>query len=110
MVTSSLFSGAQDERQTAGRLSVAVAVETLFASSGLVSRHEQDGFTLGIKGESDSPLTVCRAESQLLHIGMPRAIERVNAGPTQLWPKLLQNERQSENLRLHVFMQSIEFR
>jgi len=36
-------------------------------------------------------------------------VECVNSGPSQLWPKLFQNDRQRQNLRLHILVQRVEF-
>jgi hypothetical protein len=56
-------------------------IEALFAPAGFVSGHEQNRSTLGVKSESHSPFTICRAESQFLHVGVAGALQSVNAGP-----------------------------
>ena len=48
----------------------------------------------GIEGKGDSPLTVSRAEPQFFHVRVTRAPQRVNAGPPQLWPELLEEPSQ----------------
>src|SRR5260370_39633551 len=77
------------------------AIEAPFTEARFISRYKQDRLAFGIKSKSHSPFTVCRAESQLLHVRMTGVFER---------PKLLQHDRQRQNLRLHVAMQRVELR
>ena len=86
------------------------AVEALFAPTRFVARHEQNSPALGIKSESHSPFTISRAEAQFLHVRMAGPVECVSARASQLWPKLFENERQCQNLRLHIFVQRVELR
>ena len=67
------------------------SVEALLTSTGLVPRHEQNRLAPRVKRKSDSPFTVCRTESQFLHVWVAGTAERVNEGPSQLWPELLKN-------------------
>jgi hypothetical protein len=39
-----------------------------------------------------------------------RAFQRVNARAAQLWPEALEEERQGENLSLHILVQCVELR
>ncbi len=86
------------------------AVEALLAPTRFVSSHQQNRLPPRIKGKSHSPLAICRAESQFLHVGVAGPIERVHARPSQLWSKLLEKERQRQDLRLHVLVERVEFR
>ena len=91
-------------------LSDQFAIKTFFADARFIPRNKQNRPTLGIKGESHSPFTIRRTKSQLLHVRMPGAVERVNTRASQVRPKLLQNQRQSQNLRLYVLGKRIELR
>jgi len=62
------------------------AVEALFAPAGLVSRYKQNRLAPRIKGEGHSPLAVCRAESQFLHVGVAGAINCIDARP--VWHRI----------------------
>jgi len=72
-----------------------VPVEALLTPTRLVTRHEQDRRAFGVTGESHPPFAIGRAEL-------------VNA--SQLWPKLLQEQRQCQNFGLLILGQRVEFR
>ena len=67
-------------------------------------------FVSKAKATLHSPLSIGRAEPQLLHVCVARAVQRVNAGPAQLRPKLLQQAGQRQDLRPHVLVQLVELR
>src|ERR1017187_2595460 len=85
-----------------------LAVEPLFADTRLITRHEEDSLALCIEGKR--PLSVSRAEPQLLHIRVARTLQRINAGPPQSRPELLENAGQRQNFRPRVFLQHEELR
>jgi hypothetical protein len=62
------------------------------------------------KAKRHAPLSIRRAEPEFLHIRVPRALEGIHTRSGQLRPKLLQEPRHGEDLILHVFVESIEFR
>ena len=85
-------------------------VKCPFASTGLVAGHQQDCLAARIERESNSPFTIRCTKSQLLHVRVPRAVQRIDTGSAQLRPELLKKSGQSENFRLDVLMQASEFR
>src|SRR5271157_2549626 len=89
-------------------LSDQFVVEPFFTDARLVSRHEQDRLTLRIESKSHPPLTISRAEAQLLHVRVARAIQRISAGTLQLRSKLLKKSSHCQNFRPHVFVQYVE--
>lgn len=91
-------------------LSYQFAVETLLAPAGFVCRHKKNRGTPAIKSEGHSPLTICRAESQFLHVCVPGAFQGVDARPTQLWSELFQNKRERQDLCPHILVQLMKFR
>ena len=76
-----------------------LAVKSLFADTRFISCNQEDRLALRVEGKGNSPLTIGRAEPQLLHVCVARVVQRVNAGPSQLRPKLLQ---QAVNARRSV--------
>ena len=96
--------------ETVISLSDQLAVEPFFAAARFISCHEQDRLTLRIESKGHPPLTVSRAEAQLLHIRVARIVQRVRAGPLQLRPELLEKASHYQNLGPHVFVQRVELR
>lgn len=85
-------------------------VKSFLAYSRLVTRHEEHCLTFGIEGESHSPFSVCRRETQLFHIRVARTVERVHARPAKLWTELLKQAGESKNFFPDLFGQGIELR
>ena len=79
-----------------------LAVKSLFADTRFISCNQEDRLALRVEGKGHSPLTIGRAEPQLLHVCVAQVVQRVNAGPAQLRPKLLQQAGQRQDLRPHV--------
>jgi hypothetical protein len=92
------------------RLPDQFAIEALPAHACFVPGYEQDRLALDIKSEGHSPFAAGRAETQLLHVRVSGAVQCVNAGPSQLRPKLLEKARQSQNLQLNLRRQSVKLR
>ena len=91
-------------------LSDELRVKCLLAHAGLVCCHQQNRFAFGVKGKCYTPFNISRAKTQLFHVRVPGTVERVNAGPSQLRPELLQKLCKSKDLRLYILVQSIKFR
>ena len=87
-----------------------LAIEPFLAATRFIACYEQDCFPFCIEGKGYSPLPISSAEAQLLHIRMAGAGERIHTGTTQLWSELLQQARQCQDFRLHIFVQLEEFR
>ena len=87
-----------------------LTVKPFFAHTRFISSYEQDGLTLCVESKSQPPLTICRAEAQLLHIRVARVVQRIGAGSLQLRSELLEQACQRQNLRPHAFMQIVELR
>src|SRR3989304_4047713 len=96
--------------ETVISLSDHLAVEPFFAPPRFTPCHEQDRLTLRIESKGHPPLTISRAEAQLLHIRVARVVQRISAGPLQLRPELLEKPSHCQNLRPHVFVQRVELR
>ena len=69
------------------------AVEPPRASARLVARSQEHGRAFGVEREGDPPFPVRRAEPHLLHVRMPRAVERVHMRSSQLRSELPQKTR-----------------
>ena len=80
-----------------------LAIESPLANAGFVSRNQEDRPALRIERKSHPPFPIGRAEPQLFHIRVARAIQCVDARPPQLRSELLKNARQRQNLRLNDF-------
>ncbi len=61
------------------RFSDQLFVEPLLAAARFVARDKENGLALGVKGESDAPLTIRRAEAELFHIGATGIVQRIDA-------------------------------
>src|SRR6266567_9153636 len=85
-------------------------VKPLFTSARLVARDQQDRFALGIEGKGHAPHAIRCVKTELFHVGVTGTIERINTGPAQARPELLQKARMGENFRPHVLGQLVEFR
>lgn len=86
------------------------AVESPFSNARFISSHEQNGFSLWIKGEGHTPYSIRRVEPQLFHVRVLGVVQGVNSRAAQLRPELLKESRQSQDLRLNVLVQLIELR
>lgn len=84
-------------------------IERLLTSAGLVACDQQNRPALWVEGECHSPFAIRRTKSQLLHVRVPRAVQCIDTEPAQLRPELLEKSGQSENFRLDILMQAVEF-
>src|SRR5947207_15978106 len=74
----------QMRRKPTVRLCDELPVESRLAAPGFVAGDKQDRSPLRIEGISDAPFAIGRAEAQLLHVGVLRALERIGMRPPQL--------------------------
>jgi hypothetical protein len=65
--------------KTLVRLADQLDVEAPLTLTGLVTGHEQDSPALRIEREGHPPNAVGRIEAQLLHVRLPRALQRIDA-------------------------------
>jgi hypothetical protein len=63
-------------------LSYQFAVKSLLAAARLISRNQQDALALRIEGKGHAPFAIRCGKPQFFHIGVARAVERINAGTT----------------------------
>jgi hypothetical protein len=54
-----------------------------------------------IKGKRDAPFAVGQREAQLFHIHMLRAVQCVTMGPSELWVKAAEQQRERSDLLSH---------
>lgn len=87
-----------------------LAVELPFADVRFVPCNQEDRLALPVEGEGYSPFAIRRTESQFLHVRVAGAVQRIDAGPPQLRPELLEKAGRGQNLSLHVFRQREELR
>jgi len=59
-------------------------VKPLLVPAGFVAGNEQNRLSAGIEGEGGAPLAIRGLESQLLHIGVLRSLERIGVGSPKL--------------------------
>lgn len=57
-------------------------VKPFLADAGFVASYRKDCLAIWVEGEEDAPDAIIRVASQLLHVGMPGACERVNMRTT----------------------------
>lgn len=83
-------------------------VKALLAAAGFVPRHKQDRLPRGIERESDPPDAAVRIETKLLHIGVLRSLQRIDARPAGAWAKRLDDLKLRKKFVLHRLRQRIE--
>jgi len=81
------------------------AIKPALCDSTLVSGHQQDGLTLRIEGERDSPYAPIGIKAQLLHVGVARTLQRIDLRSFQEWSLLAKNCRQGHKYVLNLFGQ-----
>jgi hypothetical protein len=96
--------------KTSVGLAYQLTIEPPLASTRFVTRDKQDGLTLGIESKGHTPFAASCGEAQLFHVGMARALERVDARATELRAELLKQAGHGKNLSPHVFVQLLKFR
>ena len=69
-----------------------LSIKSLLAAARLVSRDQKDRVAFWVEREGNALDTVCRVKAQLLHISVARTFERIDAGPSELRAKLLQQQ------------------
>ena len=72
-----------------------LAIKPLLAAARLVSSDQKNGIAFTVEREGDAPHAICRIKAQLLHIGVARTFERIDARPAELRAKLLQQQGMS---------------
>lgn len=85
-------------------------VETLFSSSRLVTGDQQDRAALWVEREGHTPHSVVSIETQLLHVGVTRSVERIHARPTQGRSELFQQPSVRHHLVLDRLCEIVKFR
>ena len=86
------------------------SVKTPLTCTRLVCSHQHDSSLFRIERECYAPNAVGSIETHFLHVWVPGAVQRVHPGPSQLRTELLQQARQSQDLSLHIHVQTVEFR
>ena len=87
------------------RFSDELSIEPLLAAARFVACDKENGLALGVKGESDAPLTIRRTEAKLFHIGVTGIVQRIDTRTPQLRPKLLQEPGVGEDFGSNVLRQ-----
>jgi hypothetical protein len=82
------------------------AVKPLLATTRFVPSDEQDRSPLGIERKGHTPDAVGRIEPKLLHVRVPRVLQRIYTRTAKVGSELLKKAAQSQNFVLHVFGQS----
>ena len=85
-------------------------VEARLTNTGFVTSYEQDGPSVGIEGKGNSPGSVVGSETQLLHVGVTRAVQRIYAWTAQKRSEGLQNLRTRKELVLNTDSKPFELR
>ena len=76
-------------------------VKPLLAAASLVAAGEQDCSPLGVESKSDAPLTICRLEAKLLHVGVVGAFQRVDMRPARCRAEFFDEDELGEAFILH---------
>ena len=85
-------------------------VEAPLTNSGLVAGYEQDSPSSRIEGEGNSPDAAVGSETQLLHVGVTRSLERIYAWAAQEGAECLQNLRTCKEFVLDTNRKRFKFR
>lgn len=101
-------SAAADVRRTGYRLWRSAARRTASARHRLVAGHQQDGPPPRAERERQPPDPARRIELQLLHVRVPRALQRVDPRPPGPRPERRQMQGQDQQLVLHLDRQPLE--
>lgn len=75
-------------------------IESPLICATLVAAHQQDCCAFGIKCESHPPYPAFTIKTQLFHIRVLRAFERIYRWPAQVWAEFLKEPGVSEQLIL----------
>ena len=65
---------------------------------------------MGVEGEGESPFSIRRAEAHLLHVRMPRAVQRVYPWPSQQRSELFQQVSDGIDFVLDLSVQIAKLR
>lgn len=66
-------------------------IKSFFAAARLVARYQNDRFSLRVKSKSHTPDSVVGLKPEFFHVGMSRAVQGVDVGPSQLRSKPFQH-------------------
>src|SRR5271165_3912856 len=91
------------------RLCDQLAIKAFFATSRFVTANQKNGLPVRIEGESHSPYAIRSVKSELLHICVTGAVERIGARPAQLRAELLKQLGVGQQLVLHPLRQAFKF-
>ena len=83
-------------------------VEPALIGSGLISAKQQDGLTLGIKGERKAIVVMAVVSSEFLEVGMARFRHGIDVGPSELGAEHFQHPNVSSYRILRVFGQALQ--
>ena len=61
-------------------------VEPFLVGTGLVATYEKDRLPTRVEGEGDAPYLSLPAETQFLHVGVLRSLQRVHRGAPERGP------------------------
>ena len=95
--------------ETLVRLRDELLVKSLLRGAGFVARNQQDRSALRIKRERDPPHPVRRPETQLSHVGVLGAVQRVGMRPSELWSEFAQGDCRSFDVDFHLGVEGGEF-
>jgi len=86
-------------------------VESLFtALGGFDTGHKHHGPPHGIEGEGNGPFPAGGREPKLLHVGVLRSIQRIDARTLRRRPELLDDPQLSDQLILHFGIEHVIIR
>lgn len=75
-------------------------IESPLICAAFIAAHQQDRGAFRIECKCHSPYPTVMIETQLFHIGVLRAFERINRGPSQVRAEFLQESGVGEQLIL----------
>src|SRR5690606_6144789 len=85
-------------------------VEAPLATSGLVSGDQQNCLPFRVESKSHSPDTALRVEPKLLHIGVDRTFQRIDAGAPKDRTELLKPTQLRQQFVLNLAAELVELR
>src|SRR5271166_547423 len=83
-----------------------IVVKAALRNPVFVSRHQQDGLALRIKGKSNTPYASIGIKAQLLHVGVARTLQRIDLRSSKERSLLAKVDGQGNQFFLNDFRQA----
>ena len=85
-------------------------IKAIRRDAGFARADQHDGVPTRVEGIGDAPLAISHAKAELLHVPMPRPLQRIGMRPTERWSQRLENHKLSGRSPLDVVAPFLELR